>query len=96
VYEIELSHVFTKWFDSLRNSRAKRAIDARLRRAALGNLGDNKPVGDGVFEMRVNCGTAYRLYFVNKGTHWILLLCGGDKSSQPKDIKRAKELAKEI
>jgi putative addiction module killer protein len=88
--------VFTKWFDSLKNSRAQRAIDARLRRAALGNLGDNKPVGCGVFEMRVNCGTAYRLYFVNKGIRWILLLCGGDKSSQQKDIKRAKELAKEV
>ena len=67
----------------------------RLRTASLGHLGDTRPVGDGVFEMRIHYGPAYRLYFVREGESIIVLLCGGDKDSQRRDIARAKNLARE-
>jgi putative addiction module killer protein len=68
----------------------------RLKRAELGNLGDHKSVGDGVFEMRIDYGPGYRLYFARSGGVVIILLIGGDKSSQVKDIKKAKQIAIEI
>lgn len=70
-------------------------INARLRRVSMGNLGDTKSVGDSVFEMRIPYGPGYRLYYIREGTSILVLLCGGDKSSQSRDIERAKLLAKE-
>lgn len=80
----------------MRDLRARIAIARRIDRAAAGNLGDVKPVGEGVSEMRVDVGPGYRLYFTRRGEMLILLLCGGDKSSQSRDIALAKRLAGEI
>jgi len=88
--------VFNQWLTKLRDKRALAKIKARMRRAELGNLGDVKPVGGGVSEMRVFVGKGYRLYFIERGLEIIVLLCGGDKSSQQKDIERAKHIAQEI
>ena len=71
-------------------------INIRIRRLSLGNPGDVKPVGEGVSELRVDYGPGYRVYFVTRGNELIVLLIGGDKSSQEKDILKAKQLAKEI
>ena len=84
---------FTNWFAKLRDATARAAILARIRRFALGNPGDVKPVGDGVSEMRINHGPGYRVYFMRNGAVVIVLLCGGDKGSQDRDIARAKRLA---
>ena len=92
VYEVQRTEVFDKWLKKLRDRRAVLAIANRIDRAAAGNLGDVEPVGEGVSEMRVFVGKGYRLYFCTQGTELIILLCGGDKSTQPKDIKRAKTL----
>jgi len=80
-----------EWAASLRDLRAKSKINQRLDRLQTGNLGDYKFVGDGVYELRIDYGGGYRIYFGQVGSVIILLLCGGDKSSQNKDIRRAKE-----
>ena len=82
---------FSEWFDSLRDIRAKAKIRARLDRVEAGNLGDCKSVGDGVFELRIDYGSGYRIYFGQQGSTVIILLCGGDKSTQDKNIAKAKE-----
>lgn len=82
---------FSEWLDSLRDRRAKAKIKARLDRVEEGNLGDYKSVGDGVFELRIDYGSGYRIYFGQQGSTVIILLCGGDKSTQDKDIAKAKE-----
>lgn len=82
---------FSDWFESLRDDKTKQRIDARLARVRLGNLGDCKGVGGGIFELRVDFGPGFRIYFAQQGTEIIILLCGGDKSTQSRDIKRAKE-----
>lgn len=87
---------FAEWLAGLGDMRAKARILARLRSATLGNLGDCEPVGEGVSEMRVHVGPGYRLYFVRVGTNLYVLLCGGDKSSQRRDIARAKRMAREL
>ena len=79
----------------LRDSFGQSGINARLRHASLGNLGDVAPVGEGVSEMRIFYGPGYRLYFIRQGHALIVLLCGGDKSSQSRDIERAKALARD-
>ena len=84
---------FDEWLRALRDHVGKARILARLRSASLGNFGDCEPVGDGVSEMRVHAGPGYRVYFTRRGRTVYLLLCGGDKSSQQKDVRRAKELA---
>jgi putative addiction module killer protein len=84
---------FEKWLDGLRDRKAKTRIAIRIRRLEDDLLGDTKPVGDGVSELRLDYGPGYRLYFVRRGVIVILLLCGGDKSSQARDIVRAKEIA---
>ena len=71
-------------------------ITARIRRLSLGNAGDVKPVGGGVSEMRIDYGAGYRVYFVARGDVVVILLCGGDKRTQDRDIKRAHELAREV
>ena len=80
----------------MRDDGAVVRITARLRRAAQGNLGDVRAVDDGVFEMRIHYGPGYRLYFIRRGSEIIVLICGGDKSSQRRDIERAKRLSAEL
>jgi len=95
-YLVQQTDTFAAWHASIRDLRARIAIARRVDRAAAGNLGDVKSVGDGVSEMRVDVGPGYRLYFTRRGERLILLLCGGDKSSQSRDIMLAKKLAGEI
>lgn len=87
---------YSKWFSSLRDARAAARINARLRRVSLGSMGDYKPVGDGVSELRIDYGPGYRVYFTRRGYELVILLAGGDKSSQERDIKAAVQLAKEL
>ena len=91
--EILRSDEFDVWLVGLRNDRARARIQARILRLSLGNPGDVKPVGEGISEMRIDHGPGYRVYFRQRGQVLILLLCGGDKSTQDKDIKAAKMIA---
>lgn len=93
--EIRQTDTFRNWFAGLRDLRARIQIARRIERAEAGNLGDVSPVGDGVSEMRIHYGPGYRLYFVRRGTAIVILLCGGDKGSQRRDIEAAREMAKE-
>ena len=90
--EIRETATFKAWFASLRDIRAKSRIDVRIKRLALGNPGDVKPAGEGLSEMRIDYGPGYRVYFKDTGKEIIILLCGGDKRTQGRDIERAKEL----
>lgn len=94
-YLIQQTTIFVTWHASIRDLRAKVAIARRIDRASAGNLGDIKPVGDGVSEMRVDVGAGYRVYFTIRNGVVIVLLAGGDKSSQNTDIRRAKKLARD-
>lgn len=88
--------MFSRWLSGLRDVRGKVAILRRLERLRTGNLGDVKSVGIGVSELRLDIGPGYRMYFTRRGDVVILLLCGGDKASQQRDIKLAQQLAGEI
>lgn len=88
--------VFDAWFVRLRDRRASARIQARIDRAESGNLGDCKPVGEDVSEMRIDHGPGYRVYFLQRGTEVVILLVGGGKATQAKDIQRAKQLAKQV
>ena len=90
--EVRQTQIYSDWFNSLRDRLAKTRIDIRIRRLSLGNAGDVKPVGEGVLELRVNYGPGYRIYFVQQGNICVVLLAGGDKSSQVQDISNAKAL----
>ena len=94
--EIRQTEVYAKWFNSLRDRQAKARIDVRIRRLSLGNPGDVKPAGEGVSELRIDYGPGYRIYFVQKGRTLIILLAGGDKSTQDRDIRMALDLAREL
>jgi putative addiction module killer protein len=94
--EVRQTQTYAKWFDDLRDRVAKTRIDIRIRRLSLGNPGDMKPVGDGVCELRIDHGPGYRVYYVQKAEITVVLLAGGDKSSQDKDIRTAKLLASEL
>ena len=94
--EVRQTTRFSTWLAGLRDERARARILKRLDRAGQGNLGDVAPVGGGVSEMRIFHGPGYRLYFVQRGKALIVLLCGGDKSTQGADIEDAKAMAKEI
>jgi putative addiction module killer protein len=83
---------FIEWVTALRDKIAKARIATRLRQIESGNFGDAKPVGEGVTELRIHVGAGYRVYCGRRGQDWVILLCGGDKDSQPKDIARAKAL----
>ena len=91
--EIRKTKAFSDWLAGLRDQRAKAKIAARIDRLSLGNAGDVEPVGEGVSELRIHYGAGYRVYFVKRGRALIILLCGGDKSTQTKDIRAAKALA---
>lgn len=94
--EIRETETFKKWFRSLKDKRAKARIDVRIKRISLGNFGDVEPVGNGVSELRIDYGAGYRVYFVKRGNTIVILLCGGDKSTQSKDIQKAHELAQRL
>jgi len=94
--EVRQTSTFAKWLKSLGDEAARARIAIRIRRLSLGNSGDVKPVGKGVSEMRVDYGPGYRIYFVKKGSAIVILLTGGDKRSQRKDIEAAITLAEEL
>ena len=94
--EVRQTEVYVEWFDQLGDLRARVRIDARIRRLSLGNPGDSKSVGGGVSELRIDYGPGYRVYFTRRGSVLIILLCGGDKSSQDADIRQAKHLLAEL
>jgi putative addiction module killer protein len=94
--EVRQTEEYSDWFARLRDYQARARILARIRRLSLGNAGDVKPVGEGVSEMRIDYGPGYRVYFVNRGSMLVVLLCGGDKATQERDIAQAKRLAKEL
>lgn len=94
--EVRQTTVFTRWIKGLADRRARLAIAKRIDRLAFGHLGDAKSVGDGITELRVRIGPGYRVYFTRHGEAIVVLLCGGDKGSQMRDIARAKALASEL
>jgi putative addiction module killer protein len=96
VPEIRQTTTFREWLRTLRDRAAVLRIADRIQRMAQGNMGDVKPVGSGVSELRLDFGPGYRVYFTRRGPTIYLLLCGGDKSTQARDIEIAKRLAKEI
>jgi putative addiction module killer protein len=96
MFTIQKTEYFNDWLHGLRDIRGKAKILARLKRAEQGNLGDHRSVGDRVFEMRVDFGPGYRVYFSRMGGIVIIILVGGDKSSQSRDITKAKQIAREI
>lgn len=91
--EIKQTETFKRWAAKLRDDKAKAIIASRLNRLAYGLPGDVQPVGEGISELRIHYGPGYRVYFKQKGTALVVLLCGGIKTSQEKDIKQAKRLA---
>jgi len=94
--EIRKTELFANWLNNLRDIQAKARVLIRIERLSLGNAGDVKPVGEGVSEMRISYGLGYRVYFIQRGSELIILLAGGDKSSQSKDIKSAIRLAQNL
>jgi putative addiction module killer protein len=96
VVEIRKTDLFAGWLDGLRDLQARARIQARIERLAMGNPGDVKPIGEGVSELRISHGPGYRVYFKHRGREMVILLAGGDKSTQPKDIKIALRLARNL
>ena len=94
--EIRKTASFATWIDGLRDIRARARVLARIERLAAGNSGDVKPVGEGVSEMRIDYGPGYRVYFKKRGRFLVILLAGGDKSSQKRDISTALRLARNL
>jgi putative addiction module killer protein len=92
--EIRKTEVFARWVDGLRDIRARARVLARIERLAAGNAGDVAPVGEGVSELRIDYGPGYRVYFKKRGRRLIILLAGGDKSTQSKDVRAALRLAR--
>lgn len=93
---IYTTEVFDAWFESLKDRQTARRIQARIDRAEEGNFGDHKTVGEGVSEMRIHHGPGFRVYFTQRGFEIVILLAGGDKSSQTQDIATAHELARQL
>lgn len=90
------TEVFDAWLEGLSDKRARLKIDVRIRRLALGHLGDVKPVGNGISDLRIYHGPGYRVYFVQRGRVVIVLLCGGDKNTQSRDIRAAQAFAADL
>lgn len=95
-WTVEQTPVFEAWLRGLRDTVTRAIIARRIERVAAGNLGDVRPVGDGLSELRIDHGPGFRVYFVRRGERVIVLLCGGDKGSQARYIARAKALAQEV
>ena len=95
-YEVRQTKEFSKWLKKLKDALAKVAIVRRLDRMKEGNFGDSKSVGGEVFELRIDVGKGYRVYFTNKNNRVVILFVGGDKSTQEEDIKTAKKMAEEV
>ncbi|MGE0004400.1 MAG: type II toxin-antitoxin system RelE/ParE family toxin [Parvibaculaceae bacterium] len=91
--EVLRSQTFADWLNGLKDNQARLRVNARIIRLEAGNMGDTAPVGEGVSELRIHYGPGYRVYFVQRGA--VILLCGGDKSTQPADTKRAKRMARD-
>jgi putative addiction module killer protein len=96
VIEVRQTEAFTRWLAQLRDGRARARVNTRIRRLTLGNVGDVRPVGGGISEMRIDYGPGYRIYFVQRGMRIVILLAGGDKDTQDRDIKLAYELARKL
>ncbi len=96
MFEVRQTDEFRTWLRGLRDGKAAARITARIRRLEQGNPGDTKSVGSGLLEMRVDYGPGYRVYYVRRGSVVVVLLCGGDKRTQQRDIRRAQALAAEL
>lgn len=94
--EIRQTKVYKRWFRKIRDAQARARILARIRRLSLGNPGDVRPVGEGVSELRIDYGPGYRVYYVQRGKTAVVLLAGGDKDSQDRDIRKALRLARNL
>ncbi|TAJ93634.1 MAG: type II toxin-antitoxin system RelE/ParE family toxin [Gammaproteobacteria bacterium] len=94
--EVRKTDIFAKWFENLKDRRARARIQARIDRMAMGNFGDVGPVGESVSELRIFHGPGYRVYFIQPVSSVVILLCGGDKDSQRSDIAKAKRLALQL
>jgi putative addiction module killer protein len=94
--EVRQTDEYARWFDGLRDKEARARVLVRIRRLSLGNPGDVRPVGEGVSEMRVDYGPGYRVYFVSRGELLVILLAGGDKRTQSRDIEVARKLARTL
>lgn len=94
--EIRQTESYARWFRRLRDQQAKARINVRIRRLSIGNRGDAKSVGRGISELRIPYGPGYRVYFCERGSELVILLAGGDKGSQRRDIRLAQDLAKDI
>ncbi len=92
--EVRQTEAYARWFRRLRDRAARVRIDSRIRRLSLGNPGDVRPVGEGVSEMRIDYGPGYRVYYAQRGQTLVVLLAGGDKASQERDIRRALDLTR--
>lgn len=96
MYVVQETAIYAQWFMSLRDRAAQGRIVTRILYLGEGNFGDAKSVGDGIHELRLHFGPGYRIYFTRRGARIILLLCGGDKGSQQRDIARAKQIESEL
>lgn len=94
--EVRQTEVYARWFNKLRDRAARARINVRIRRLSLGNLGDVRPVGEGISELRIHYGPGYRIYFAQRGQMLVILLAGGDKGSPERDIRTALKLAREL
>ena len=94
MFQLRKTQIFAEWIDGLRDTQGRARILARIERLAAGLLGDVKPIGEGVSELRIDCGPGYRVYFKKQGREIIMLLAGGDKSTQSRDMKTALKLAR--
>ena len=96
MFEVRRTEVYAKWLDSLRDARARARVLVRVERLAAGNPGDVRPVGEGVSELRIDYGPGYRVYFKKQGRTIVVLLAGGDKRSQSRDVETALRLARNL
>ena len=94
MFQLRKTQIFAEWIDGLRDTQGRARILARIERLAAGLLGNVKPIGEGVSELRIDCGPGYRVYFKKQGREIIILLAGGDKSTQSRDIKTALKLSR--